>query len=72
MVRRGWERGTKVTSGASVEFKKNKHALNLELRAVPHGKGQNGKVWRGGTDWVIGAKSEAKAVCLIQVERICV
>ena len=44
MVRRGCERGIKVTSGASIEFKRKRISRdpNIDLRRVPRGKAQEG------------------------------
>ena len=74
MVRRGCERGTKTTSGASIPSKKFSCTQDyLDMRRVPQGKGQEtGAEMVGSTYWVITAKSEAKAVCLIHVEWICI
>ncbi len=74
MVRRGCERGTKTTSGASIPSKRFSYTQDyLDLRRVPQGKGQETRAERvGSTYWVITAKSEAKAVCLIHVEWICI
>lgn len=70
MVRRGCERWMNVTSGASISFKRISFA-QVDWRRVPGDEGQGGREGKVGiTYWVTCAKSEAKAICLVQVKRV--